>query len=192
MKVLSICVLVAIVCTFADAASTCKMTSSSYSANDGTVLTEVAHLITFTAECPPNGLFYRDWLLFNTLVLICIICFSPSRICQFEWPNIGRRSWWCYQEISGIMDTRTCKIKFRLVWDYRFWWRRLPTTPKGSTCWWTGTETIALIVILSFISIPWPICSKRVCCLAWIIGVILCCYFIPFQNYIETNLNFIQ
>ncbi|KAI2800739.1 hypothetical protein RDWZM_010517 [Blomia tropicalis] len=56
MKVLSICVLVAIVCTFADAASTCKMTSSSYSANDGTVLTEVAHLITFTAECPPNVL----------------------------------------------------------------------------------------------------------------------------------------
>lgn len=36
-------------------ASSCKVTSQTYSAQDGTVLTHIAHIISFTAECPANG-----------------------------------------------------------------------------------------------------------------------------------------
>lgn len=41
-----------------NAAELCKVTPDGYSSADGVVLTKVAHIITFTADCPSDGKFW--------------------------------------------------------------------------------------------------------------------------------------
>lgn len=44
-----------VVCLLVLNVDACKVSSKTYSAQDGLVLTSVAHTISFTADCPPNG-----------------------------------------------------------------------------------------------------------------------------------------
>ncbi|KAH9400132.1 PREDICTED: translocon-associated protein subunit delta-like [Rhagoletis zephyria] len=53
-SLISLTTLVIVAALASGTSDACKVTSKTYSAQDGLVLTSVAHTISFTADCPPN------------------------------------------------------------------------------------------------------------------------------------------